>query len=177
MCASRLQLLEHVKSQGVTPLCENFSKICHDWLFETFPFLTENHLIDGKTVTKWVDYISEETLKRWKIGKNDWKPLLGSRFRSFFGIEIKISNPEQPLAMTNELETDMEIDIENDVIIDTPPIDLSDLAVFQVFECPSQDCDFKSKDRILFKTHVVKNHDYVKGEFKSETRFSEIGCI
>ena len=160
MSFTRLNLLEDVRSKGVTPLCDEFRKLCHDWLIEKFPSLTENSLVDGKSIEKWLDYISEETVKRWKLGKNAWKPLFGSRFRSFFGIEIKVSTPEEPLAMTTESETDDNMDI--DMV--EPPIDLSDLTIFQVFDCPYQGCDYKSKDRILFKTHVIKNHNYVKGE-------------
>ena len=55
---------------------------------------------------------------------------------------------------TNEMEVEQ--------IPPEPPINLKDLAIFQAFNCPV--CEFKSTDRILFKTHVIENHDYVKGK-------------
>ena len=161
MSLTRLNLLEYVSSKGVTPLCDEFRKLCREWLIEKFPSLTENDLIDGKSIEKWLDYISEETVKRWKLGKNAWKPLFGQRFERFFNIEIKISTPEKPSTADLELDTNMDIGMDMDV--DQPPIDLADLTAFQVFDCPQ--CDFRSNDRILFKTHVIKNHEYVKGEF------------
>ena len=164
MSLTRLNLLEHVRSQGKTPLCDEFRQICHEWLSEKFPSLTENDLVDGKTREKWLDYISGETVKRWKLGNNDWKPMFGQRFKKFFEIEIKISTPEQPPTLTPDLELDMNKDNDMDMDVDQPLIDLADLTAFQVFVCPQ--CDFKSNDRILFKTHVIKNHEYVKGEFK-----------
>ena len=122
---SRIDLLEYAKSKEVTPLCENFRQICHEWLLQKFD-LTENTLIDGKTIEKWLDYITEETLKRWRAAKRVWKPLFGpTKLGNFFKIEIKISHVKSLAATsTNELETKLDgnLDTEMAMDVDEAPI-------------------------------------------------------
>ena len=162
MPVSRIDLLEYVKSKEITPLCDSFRQCCHEWLLQKFD-LTENTLIDGKTVQKWLDYITEETVKRWRAAKRVWKPLFGpTKLGNFFRIEVKVST-----LATSVTDDDLDANLDTahtdeGMDVDEPPVDLSELSVFQYFNCPK--CDFKSRDRTLFKTHVIKNHDYVKGE-------------
>ena len=141
-------------------MSEEFWKHGHDWLLEKFPNLAEEGtLVDGKSVDKWLDYITVETKNRWRGSANrTWKTLLG---QPFYRAEIKVT---LDMAMDTTTDDGMELDT-----CEAPsPIDLKDLTIFQNYNCPR--CDFKTSDRILFKTHVVKSHEYIKGEFDSISR-------
>ena len=154
-------MFQTLKAKEITPFAENFRQTCQDWLLEQFPTVRENGLLDGKTLDKWLDYITVETKNKWQNGGRCWKILESRNSRKFFGASIKYTPQLEP----NDTAMDT---IETDTIKDSdamdvePPINLEDLAVFQAFNCPN--CDFKSKDRIVFKTHIIENHDYIKGE-------------
>ena len=155
MPLTRFDLLTFIKTK-TSPLADDFRQHCHDWLLEKFPSLTEGEggLVDGKSVDKWLDYISVETKNRWKGSANrTWKTLLGQKF---YEIEIKVS--PAPTTTTSQLEVAMDID----TVAAPAPIDLKDLSVFQAFNCPR--CEFKCADRIMFKNHVIKSHEYIKGK-------------
>ena len=152
---------------NVTPWCDDFQQHCQNWLVANFPSAVANGaLVEGKSVDKWLEYISVETKSRWRQAGRSWKTLLSKpQSKKFFGVPIKVTLNEE--ASATDLDTAMdttansdlnEMELEHEALA---PINLGDLSVFQEFFCPR--CDFKSKDRILFKTHVIKNHDYVKG--------------
>ena len=159
MAWTRRDLLTSVKAKvaNTTPMSDDFRQHCHNWLLEKFPSLAEEgSLVDGKSIDKWLDYICVEAKSKWKGSANrTWKTLLGQKL---FAAEIKVSLA--PTTMDTTMDDDMELDTSD---LPQAPIDLKDLTIFQTFNCPN--CDFKSMDRILFKTHVIQNHDYVKGEF------------
>ena len=140
---------------NVTPMSNDFRQHCHNWLVEKFPSVASQGLIDGKSIEKWLDYICVEVKNRWQLASRSWNYLLTKpQFKKFFGAQIKIT--EQTTSAMETLEADCD---DMEVVV---PIDLSDLSIFEAFNCPN--CDFKSKDRILFKTHVIENHEHVKGE-------------
>ena len=159
MSWTRRNLLTSVKEKvaNTSPMSDDFWQNCHNCLLEKFPSLAEDgSLIDGKTVKNWLDYFCDKTKSRWRGAANrNWKTLLGN---TFFDISIVISS----LALNVEPSMDDSMTDAPMEIEQSPPIDLKDLSCFQAFNCPR--CDFKSNDRILFKTHVIENHDYVKGE-------------
>ena len=169
MSWSRLDLLASVKAQGdITPMSEtDFRQHCHNWLLEKFPNLaTGNYLVDGKSVEKWLDYIAVETKNRWiNKASRTWNTLLGPKCQTFTRIEVKVS---QAPTFENETEMDTTFDDGMDIDVNEVPVDLKDLSIFQYFNCPK--CDFKSADRIQFKEHVIRNHDYIKGKMKSTTK-------
>ena len=157
MSVRRIDLMNYVFDSGSTPNSEDFKSFMEIFLWEKFPNTTQksiDNIVHG--------YIYHQIKTKWSQAYEVKSTLLNSKkHKKFFSEIISL---EDSNGAVNKPEPIQEENVKNEITWD-----LSDISKFQYYKCPEALCKYECQDRTLFKEHMIKLHNVLKGSEKTST--------